>query len=259
MLLRPPLLVLGLIAPLGLLRWNGKLYASEGLLVLLAIFLSNAGFNVLNELRDVEVDRRKKPSKPLPSGRVSLRTAKLMIGSLLSASLIPSTLLVLQDMAYVPMVILAYPSGLIYNALRKDLVGNAFLGITYGMACLLCLYPHPAAWAFSAAFGLLTVAHNLMNQVQDVETDRGLVRTAPHQVGVGGARGLAIALSVLALGLFTKLYAGYLKLSLLALCCVPSAIIVSALRPSWGTIEALVRVIARLLLIVVFLLMMAGL
>jgi 4-hydroxybenzoate polyprenyltransferase len=257
-LLRPPLLVLGLVAPLGLLRWSGKLGTLEDLLILLTIFLSNASFNVLNELHDIEVDRRKKPSKPLPSGRASLRSAKILTSALLASSLPPAVLLSILSPRYVPMIVLGYTSGMIYNATRKDLVGNFFMGLAYGTASLMCLYPIPEATTFSLAFALFTVGHNIMNQVQDLEAEKGLVVTVPMQIGVRGSLWLSRALSFTALFLYSVILVATPKLSL-GLMCVPSVcVIASTVRTNEKSIEGLVRITGRALLLVAFLVMAFG-
>jgi geranylgeranylglycerol-phosphate geranylgeranyltransferase len=257
-LLRPPLLVLGLVAPLGLLRWSGKLGTLEGLLILLTIFLSNAGFNVLNELRDVEVDRRKKPSKPLPSGRVSLRSAKMLTSALLASSLPPAVLLSILSPRYAPMIVLGYTSGMIYNATRKDLVGNFFMGLAYGTASLMCLHPMPEATIFSLAFALFVVGHNVMNQVQDLEAERGLVVTVPMQIGVRGSLWLSRALSFAALLLYSAILVATFKPSLGLMCSPPLCVITSTVRTDEKTIERLVRIAGRAFLLVAFLAMAFG-
>jgi 4-hydroxybenzoate polyprenyltransferase len=257
-LLRPPLLVLGLVAPLGLLRWSGKLGTLESLLILLTIFLSNAGFNVLNELHDVEVDRRKKPSKPLPSGRVSPRNAKILTSALLASSLPPAVLLSILNPRYAPMIVLGYTSGMIYNATRKDLVGNFFMGLAYGTASLMCLHPMPEATAFSLAFALFTAGHNIMNQVQDLEAEKELVVTVPMQIGVQGGLWLSRALSFTALFLYSTILVATPKLSLGLVCVPPVCVVASTIRTNEDVIERLVRITGRALLLVAFLAMAFG-
>jgi 4-hydroxybenzoate polyprenyltransferase len=50
-----------------------------------------AGGVVLNDVFDRELDREERPERPLPSGRVSLRTAALLGGCLLAAGVLAAT------------------------------------------------------------------------------------------------------------------------------------------------------------------------
>lgn len=47
---------------------------------------------VLNDLRDVEVDRRERPSRPLPSGRVSRGAARNLVGALFAIGLLAAAI-----------------------------------------------------------------------------------------------------------------------------------------------------------------------
>jgi geranylgeranylglycerol-phosphate geranylgeranyltransferase len=50
-----------------------------------AVALSTAAGNVINDLYDIDIDRINKPARPLPSGAVSVRAARVLYISLLAA------------------------------------------------------------------------------------------------------------------------------------------------------------------------------
>jgi len=51
--LRPPLMILGLIAPLSLYLWSHKTIDFRGILVITAIFTGNLGYTLLNDLKSL--------------------------------------------------------------------------------------------------------------------------------------------------------------------------------------------------------------
>ena len=53
-----------------------------------AVFCSLLGVNLLNQIADIEIDRINKPHRPLPSGKISKRTAIIITISLYAISLL---------------------------------------------------------------------------------------------------------------------------------------------------------------------------
>lgn len=60
-------------------------------LIVVSVCLYSAGI-ALNDLRDIEIDRRERPGRPLPSGRVSREAARRLIGVLFGIGLLAATL-----------------------------------------------------------------------------------------------------------------------------------------------------------------------
>jgi len=250
-LIRPPLFLLGFIASWGLLVKSGLWRTPESLLILLAVGFGNGAFVVFNEICDVGQDRINKPWKPLPSGKVSVFRAKLIAFTFYIISLISLImLLIYYDIRYVLVGIVGYVTGAIYNVLgRRDVVGNSCLGSTYAVAGFMST--GLTDLAFPLAFGLLTVAHNIMVQVQDLEADRKAgVLTLPQQV-----------------------YSPYLELIVAVLSAVSFLMFLQIKQPVFAVavililmsvfvkqhIEALIRYGVRLLILIGFVLMGAGL
>ena len=110
-------------------------------LVLASVF-TYAGGIVLNDVFDLEVDRNERPNRPLPSGRVGLRFAKLLgVGLLLSGV----TLAKFSGVAYalgaectLVLCVLVYNAGLKRSVLGPELMGacrglNLLLGLCGGV------------------------------------------------------------------------------------------------------------------------------
>lgn len=257
-LYRPPLLVLGFLASYSLLLWTGQ--ETPGLkpvLVIFAIAFGNLAFNTFNEYFDRWTDAVNKPWKPLPSGMVSPQLALWSAVAFLNVSAICTVLLsALYDVFYL-IGFVGYACAAVYNVLRKkDLVGNAFMAATYGIAALMATYPEWPHMLFAAPFTLYTMTVNILAQWQDIEADRasGLV-TAPIQLG---RRLLPFCLSLSAVGItcFTWLYLYFRRLFLLLCVAAYSVVVPSGYCVAKGDrqlFEWVWRRIGRLLLIVAFL------
>jgi len=180
--MRPPLTILGLLASLALVLWSGKPLLYEGLLIILAISLGNAGYTTMNEVVDVDVDAKNKPWKPLPSGQADFEKVLVISSVLIATSFCTIIILTICYGLFYLIGLLGLAFSHVYNVLRKDLLGNICMSGVYGIAALMSLYPkYPL---FSVAFAMLTFAFNLAVQYQDLEAERtaGVV-TAPQQLG----------------------------------------------------------------------------
>lgn len=90
-LVRPLNLVLvfsGVVLGAWITRLDGPVDWIWTLIAAVALALLAAAGNVHNDIVDVETDRVNRPDRPLPSGRVSLRAATVLCGSLFGASVV---------------------------------------------------------------------------------------------------------------------------------------------------------------------------
>jgi 4-hydroxybenzoate polyprenyltransferase len=78
-------------------RWSAAL----GWLLLASACLYSAGI-VFNDLHDIEIDRQERPARPLPSGRISVRSAWRVVFVLILAGLAAATLAGLQGSPLLP-------------------------------------------------------------------------------------------------------------------------------------------------------------
>ena len=123
-----------LIVSQGRPEWGGL-----GLLMVASLCLYSGGI-VLNDYFDYEEDLRERPSRPLPSGQVSLRTAALLGFGLLGGGILCGGLVGTAQLAIaivVALLVLLYDSyakhtplgGVAMGACR---FGNWILGLSYG-------------------------------------------------------------------------------------------------------------------------------
>jgi 4-hydroxybenzoate polyprenyltransferase len=139
--------------------------------------------------------------------------------------------------------------GTVYNVFQfRDLIGNFALAGTYGIAAVMA--SDFSALLFPVAFMLLTFAHNLMVQIEDMEADRKVgVLTVPIQLGVNWTRAIAFAVASFTAGLF----ANDLVFVPFVISCV--CVAVAAAFANKTVIKVLVRVGARLGMLIGFLVM----
>jgi geranylgeranylglycerol-phosphate geranylgeranyltransferase len=257
--LRPPLLLLGAVASLGLLKWSGQLEAgvAKAFLILLMVFFGNEGWTIYNELHDVEVDRVNKPWKPLPSGQVDEATVLSLVLGCLCVSALANCLLLLFYSGFYAVFAIFHACAYVYNAKRRDVLGNACLGICYGLMALVCVYP--IHLLFPLAFGLFTIAHNINQQFQDVEAERTReVITLPQQLGALATFYLTEILVFLSLFAFGRLFqeTGYLPILVFLVTTIIVGVSTSSMLGERGRVhnivENLIRRLGRLLLLVGF-------
>jgi len=110
--------------------------------------LLNAASNVINQYHDLEIDRRNKPQRPLPSGRISIRASRWFAAALYLLAILPTWLVVI------------YPrSTLLQKACAPIGKHQCFFIYLAGMI-LTFIYSDPA-WGRTKRFGFwanLTIA-----------------------------------------------------------------------------------------------------
>jgi len=168
--------------------------------------LVTAGGNVLNDLLDREGDRTNHPDRPLVTGEISVRGARILATSLFvigGAVVVP--VIVIEPLVGVLLALaVAALLGYEFRLKSRGFVGNLMVGFLTG---LVFLYGGAAAGnaivlaAFAAMAFLATLSREVIKDMEDVAGDVGR-STLPktHGMGVSGlvARasvGIAIALS----------------------------------------------------------------
>jgi geranylgeranylglycerol-phosphate geranylgeranyltransferase len=155
--------------------------------------------NVVNDLRDLELDRAAHPARPLPSGRVRRLEAWLLAGLLLLTGLAWTQAggFAALALAFLNALLLGVyearlkAAGLSGNVLVGILVGSTFL---YGGIVATGGLPRVPMLALLAGVATLAnVARELLKDVEDLDADRGHRRTFPLRFGAGPARLLALA------------------------------------------------------------------
>ena len=245
-LIRPPLFLLGFLASWALLVRSGLWGTEEALFIFLAVGFGNAAFTVFNEIHDIKQDRINKPWKPLPSGKVPVSHAIFIAVVFYAISLISLLYLLKYSVYYVLCGFIGYTTASIYNVIgRREVLGNACLGFTYAIAAYMSTALTDLI--FSVSFGLLTVAHNIMVQIQDLEADRraGVV-TLPQIISLRLSRLISGILSTTACAVF--LYLAQMVFALATMLILVSIVFKQH-------IEALIRWGVRLMILLGFLVM----
>jgi len=240
-LLRPPLLFLGLLAPVSLMRF----FHSWDWYVLGAIFFFNASFNVFNEVFDVETDRINKPHKPLPSGEADIGKS-LLLAFLLSY--IGLVFLVSLPTEKALLGFIAFVSGAIYNLFKeRGTIGNLCLGSTYGLAAYISSYPN--GLIFSTAFGLLTIFFNIGVQLQDLDAEKKAgIKTFPMYFSLYSLAYILTLLLVIILELII-----FSEVPIISKIIFSIAAFSVAKGIYYGEYELFIRIFGRGLLILLFL------
>jgi geranylgeranylglycerol-phosphate geranylgeranyltransferase len=249
-----------LLAFLALVRWENILLAVSGVVlgawwatgragdpetVVMAgvAVLLTAFANADNDVRDYDIDCIAHPTRPLPSGRLSLHAARIIVGLCASAALVLSALLgAAQTLAAVGVI----AAMTLYNRGVKahGVPGNVIVAVVASLPFLF------GAWsAGSPGAGLplflvgvpLHFAREIAKDIDDVEGDARHRRTLPIRVGPGMARLVvvsSVALFVLALAPFALRRPGFAVVILpaVALCLAASR---RVLRGQRGTPQLL--------------------
>jgi geranylgeranylglycerol-phosphate geranylgeranyltransferase len=167
------------------------------LLILSVVFINGAG-NVINDICDLEIDRINRPDRPLPAGKMQLRTARIYTFNLftfgiLCASLISISTFFIAAFLATPLLI-AYS----YKLKRQPIVGNLVVSFMLGLAFIYvgsAFNNVSETLVMSAlAFGF-TIIRELVKDLEDMEGDRELkAQTLPLVWGEKRARNLTIIL-----------------------------------------------------------------
>jgi 4-hydroxybenzoate polyprenyltransferase len=142
----------------------------------------------LNDVFDYHVDRRERPGRPLPSGRIERRSAAIVAASLLGAGIVLAWPLGLASRSAAPFQFSAGPltlalgiSILFYNGLFKATAlgplfmgGCRFVNVLLGMGVTQepRLFQSPAPWIVAMGIGLYVTGITWFARYEAVESPR---------------------------------------------------------------------------------------
>lgn len=222
-LTRPTNVALGVLTvPLGATMvlegsWGSGDAIAVGLHAMSVATFMAAG-NVMNDLKDVEVDRVAHPERPLPSGRVTTTSARRLATALWVASvgLLAAGLSLLD--AWVPSVAIWVAAAVLMVAYdhgpdlkSRGFVGNIAISVLVGAvvvfgAAAAGAWANPVALAAASVAALVNLAREVVKDVHDMSGDEGHRRTLPMAIGAENARMVAY---VIALAGLVVLYVPY--------------------------------------------------
>jgi geranylgeranylglycerol-phosphate geranylgeranyltransferase len=103
--------------------------------------LLNAASNVINQIHDLEIDRRNKPGRPLPAGTISLAASRRFAAALYVLAIVPTWMVVI------------YPLNGVRERLTAPLARHECLFVYLAGMILTFVYSDPA-WGRTKRFGL---------------------------------------------------------------------------------------------------------
>jgi len=164
---------------------------SEAIFISLGIFFLVAFANAHNDIVDCEIDKINRPTRPLPSGRISIKSARITIYILFFFTMLFS---LLSGFKYAIVFFAAVLLCLAYNRFLKSLplVGNFTVALLTTLPVLI-----PMKLSILAFFAfILTFAREIVKDIEDMEGDKSQnLRTLPLLVGVN----LSLALVTISL------------------------------------------------------------
>lgn len=199
-ILRPFNALMGVIAVLlvALISGNFTLYVPVACVI---VFIFTGAGNAINDYFDHKIDAINKPERPIPSGRISLRTA-----SIYSASLFVISTIMAFIIGIIPGIIVILSAVLMYLYASKlktsCLIGNLSIAFLTGL-CFVFGGVVLGAVGLSILLGiyafLMTMAREIVKDMEDVEGDsiEG-ASTFPIKHGMRKASILAAAFMIIA-------------------------------------------------------------
>ena len=187
--------VIGFAAFTGYFVGGGRELLTATILFVSAFLIGGYG-NIINDVLDVEIDRVNKPWRPLPSGRVSIRTAGIAAWFLLGTGLFLAVLL------GIPSFLTAISAGILLYCYSRWVKKKGFLGnlVISVLSFMVILYgglssPDPLLSLLPGIYAFFIIlGREVLKGLEDIEGDRA------HGVGtiavVYGIRSALVAASV---------------------------------------------------------------
>jgi geranylgeranylglycerol-phosphate geranylgeranyltransferase len=186
----------------GLLIGGGR-DPETAALIFLAVFLVTGAGNAVNDYYDRDIDRVNRPSRPIPSGRISPRGAMAWSGILFLSGCVLAALvnqLCLAIGIVNSLLLFFYARNLKATPLAGNvcvayLTGSTFIfgGAAFGMQGI---YSNLVPFSLSA---LATMSREIAKDIEDLEGDRqGGARTLPILAGEKISAALAALFSLIA-------------------------------------------------------------
>jgi geranylgeranylglycerol-phosphate geranylgeranyltransferase len=191
-----------IIVNFGLVRWTiPELFIVLILTALTYIFMAAAG-NVVNDIYDLEVDKVNRPDRPLPSGQISIKQAKvwtvilILLSLLFSLLTVPFSFIGLWTLAIVALFALV---GLLYAAKGKvmGIWGNFTVAISFAFglfygSLVTFLFIPPVIFVYFITATSVLQGREIIKGIEDVEGDALRdVKTIARRYGIRRAAILA--------------------------------------------------------------------
>ncbi|MGA1820718.1 MAG: geranylgeranylglycerol-phosphate geranylgeranyltransferase [Thermoplasmatota archaeon] len=172
----------------------------------ISAFLVASGGNILNDLGDIEIDRKAHPRRPLPAGLIAVKDARVLLAVSWTAGVLLASTASLLLKAVLPVLIVLASIGLLVlyerSLKEKGAAGNICIGVLTGAPFLLGASAGSLSLMIGAIFlmaSLSNISREIMKDAEDMEVDRGLRSTIAIKVGKRSATIIASAVMMLAI------------------------------------------------------------
>lgn len=165
----------------------------------LAAGLTAAAGNIINDIYDIEIDRINRPSRPLPSSLIKIKSAATFYFILVLISLVISLLVSLLAFT---IVLISHLILLLYSKYLKKvpLIGNITVAFLTGLVFIFggVSVKHPMVAIIPAAFAfLINFIREIVKDMEDVEGDtKAGVVTFPVKFGFWKSKYLILFMSL---------------------------------------------------------------
>ena len=167
------------------------------------VFFIGAG-NTMNDIKDIDIDKEAHPNRPLASGAISLKNARIFVKLLWALSILclaVGIVLLYQNsdswLEILLIYIVAITLMMTYDhgpALKNSgLVGNISISvmvgfvILYGAASVGQVWNSLVWWTAGVVF-FTNLAREIVKDCQDIEADEGTRETLPMKIGLVKSR-----------------------------------------------------------------------
>ena len=220
---------------------NNFLFGCEEILLSLGIFFLVAFANAHNDITDFEIDKINRPNRPLPSGKISFKQARMAAFASVFAAII------LGAVVGIEFALLFAATGALCFVYNRFLKGLPLAG-NFAVALLTCVaiitpiiklgLPQPKLAALSYFAFMLTFAREITKDIEDMEGDKSLgLKTFPILLGINPSVALVFIFELACLALLAVL--NPLSLIGVAPCLVLSAVFACLKR--WGLSQNMLK------------------
>ena len=192
-IMRPGNAIMGAIAII-LVAFVDKTFNIPVILAILAVFFETAAGNVINDYYDYEIDLINKPERPIPSGRISLKSGKYFSYLLFLAGTICGFIISIITNNWIPFLIVIIADIVLYLYAYKlkstPLIGNLTVGF---MTCFGFVFGgfsinNPEIIITSINLGffafVMTTAREIVKDIEDLKGDKSAgAKTLPILIG----------------------------------------------------------------------------
>lgn len=161
------------------------------LLLMISAFSVLSGGNLLNDINDIDIDRKIHPERPIASGKVSISTARFLFLLLWTIPIILTALVSRNGRVLLPLIIIVASMGIIsaYEIFfkKEGLAGNITVSILTALPFIFgSSYfgdPGPVVLTLALMAALINLSRELRKDIEDMEGDLGYRHSLPVKSG----------------------------------------------------------------------------